>query len=113
MAQSLKLDHKSLFILEIINWSIGIILFILFLCKENNRYLVMKLIFPNFESKRGETQSSQPTASRSTPSRVSNSSDESGETQPSQPEVIRTSSSRVSYSPDESGETSTTQPTAL
>jgi len=68
-------NHKSLFILEIINWSIGIILFILFFCKENNRYLVMEFIFPDSESKSGET--SQPTALRSSSSRVSYNSDDS------------------------------------
>ena len=42
--------HPVLTVLETINWSVGIILLLLFLCKRSNRLLLADLLAPGVES---------------------------------------------------------------
>jgi len=41
--------------MDVINWSIGIILFLLFICKQSNRILIMELFSPDYEDTSSNT----------------------------------------------------------
>ena len=41
-------EHPVLVLLEIINWSIGVIMFIFFICKASNRALVAEMLPSSF-----------------------------------------------------------------
>ena len=41
-------EHPVLHVLEVINWSIGVIMFVFFICKASNRALVAEMLPSSF-----------------------------------------------------------------